>query len=171
MGRDVQQTAETVGDVLQHIIQPRRAHGVLDTPFTLRIVGGQQTDRRQLNYTELGMWRNFTHCGVLYAHVPEVDPLASPPAPRDAAGPTAEPATAADPDMSAEKRCAPASRPPTSRRKNELIDHIRSHADAIGFPGELGVSRAVNGICLRVLTTRGNDAFDLIKDVSDFVVA
>lgn len=69
------------------------------------------------------------------------------------------------------KRCAPASRPPTSRRKNELIDHIRSHADAIGFPGELGVSRAVNGICLRVLTTRGNDAFDLIKDVSDFVVA
>lgn len=113
------------------------------------------------------MWRNFTRCGVL----PEVDPLASPPAPRDAAGPTAEPATAADPDMSAEKRCAPASRPPTSRRKNELIDHIRSHADAIGFPGELGVSRAVNGICLRVLTTRGNGAFDLIKDVSDFVVA
>lgn len=31
--------------------------------------------------------------------------------------PTAEPATAADPDMSAEKRCAPASRPPASRRK------------------------------------------------------
>lgn len=97
MGRDVQQTAEAVGDVLRHIIQPRRAHGVLGTPFTLRIVGGQQTDRRQLDYTELGMWRNFTHCGVLYAHVPEVDPLASPPAPRDAAGPTAEPATAADP--------------------------------------------------------------------------
>ncbi len=56
-----------MGDVLRHIIQPRRAHGVLDTPFTLRIVGGQQTDRRQLDYTELGMWRNFTHCGVLYA--------------------------------------------------------------------------------------------------------
>ena len=57
------------------------------------------------------------------------------------------------------------------KAENELIDYIRSHADAIGFPGELGVSRAVNGICLRVLTTRGNDAFDLIKDVSDFVVA
>ena len=55
--------------------------------------------------------------------------------------------------------------------ENELIDHIQSHADAIGFPGELGVSRAVNGTCLRVLTTRGDDAFDLIKDVSDFVVA
>lgn len=93
---------EAVGDVLRHIIQPRRAHEVLGTPFTPRIAGGQQTDRRQLDYTELGMWRNFTHCGVLYAHVPEVDPLASPPAPRDAAGPTAEPATAADPDMSAE---------------------------------------------------------------------
>lgn len=170
MGRDVQQIAETVGDVLRHIIQPRRAHGVLDTPFTLRIAGGQQTDRRQLDYTELGMWRNFTHCGVLYAHVPEVDPLASPPAPRDAAGPTAEPATAADPDMSAE---AVRARIEAARIKaeNELIDHIRSHADAIGFPGELGVSRAVNGICLRVLTTRGDDAFDLIKDVSDFVVA
>ena len=110
------------------------------------------------------MWRNFTHCGVLYAHVPEVDPLASPPAPRDAAGATAEP------DMSAE---AVRARIEAARIKaeNELIDHIRSHADAIGFPGELGVSRAVNGICLRVLTTRGNDAFDLIKDVSDFVVA
>lgn len=145
---------------------PRRAHGVLGTPFTLRIVGGQQTDRRQLDYTELGMWRNFTHCGVL----PEVDPLTSPPAPRDAAGATAEPATAADPDMSAE---AVRTRIEAARIKaeNELIDHIRSHADAIGFPGELGVSRAVNGICLRVLTTRGDDAFDLIKDVSDFVVA
>lgn len=161
MGRDVQQTAETVGDVLRHIIQPRRAHGVLGTPFTPRIAGGQQTDRRQLDYTELGMWRNFTHCGVL----PEVDPLASPPAPRDAAGATAEPATAADPDMSAEAVRA------RIKAENELIDHIRSHSDAIGFPGELGVSRAVNGICLRVLTTRGNDAFDLIKDVSDFVVA
>lgn len=112
------------------------------------------------------MWRNFTHCGVL----PEVDPLASPPAPRDAAGATAEPATAADPDMSAE---AVRARIEAARIKaeNELIDHIRSHADAIGFPGELGVSRAVNGICLRVLTTRSDDAFDLIKDVSDFVVA
>lgn len=166
MGRDVQQTAETVGDVLRHIIQPRRAHGVLGTPFTPRIAGGQQTDRRQLDYTELGMWRNFTHCGVL----PEVDPLASPPAPRDAAGATAEPATAADPAMSAE---AVRARIEAARIKaeNELIDHIRSHSDAIGFPGELGVSRAVNGICLRVLTTRGNGAFDLIKDVSDFVVA
>ena len=166
MGRDVQQTAETVGDVLRHIIQPRRAHGVLGTPFTPRIAGGQQTDRRQLDYTELGMWRNFTHCGVL----PEVDPLASPPAPRDAAGATAEPATAADPDMSAE---AVRARIEAARIKaeNELIDFIRSHSDAIGFPGELGVSRAANGICLRVLTTRGDDAFDLIKDVSDFVVA
>ena len=35
----------------------------------------------------------------------------------------------------------------------------------------IGDSIAVNGICLRVLTTRGDDAFDLIKDVSDFVVA
>lgn len=83
---------------------------------------------------------------------------------------TAEPATAADPDMSAE---AVRTRIEAARIKaeNELIDYIRSHADAIGFPGELGVSRAVNGICLRVLTTRGDDAFDLIKDVSDFVVA
>ena len=155
-----------MGDVLRHIIQPRRAHEVLGTPFTLRITGGQQTDRRQLDYTEPGIWRNFTHCGVL----PEVDPLTSPPAPRDAAGATAEPATAADPDMSAE---AVRARIEAARIKaeNELIDHIRSHADAIDFPGELGVSRAVNGICLRVLTTRGDDAFDLIKDVSDFVVA
>lgn len=155
-----------MGDVLRHIIQPRRAHEVLGTPFTPRIAGGLQTDRRQLDYTEPGIWRNFTHCGVL----PEVDPLTSPPAPRDAAGATAEPATAADPDMSAE---AVRARIEAARIKaeNELIDHIRSHADAIGFPGELGVSRAVNGICLRVLTTRGNDAFGLIKDVSDFVVA
>lgn len=170
MGRDVQQTAETVGDVLRHIIQPPSRSWSPRHPIHPTLVGGQQTDRRQLDYTELGMWRNFTHCDVLYAHVPEVDPLTSPPAPRDAAGPTAEPATAADPDMSAE---AVRTRIEAARIKaeNELIDYIRSHADAIGFPGELGVSRAVNGICLRVLTTRGDDAFDLIKDVSDFVVA
>ena len=57
------------------------------------------------------------------------------------------------------------------KAENELIDHIRSHADVIGIPGELGVSRAVNGICLRELTTRGDDAFALINYVSDFVVA
>lgn len=80
---------------------------------------------------------------------------------------------------SQQRRLIPTCRPKVCARieaarikaENELIDHIRSHADAIGFPGELGVSRAVNGICLRVLTTRGDDAFDLIKDVSDFVVA
>ena len=57
------------------------------------------------------------------------------------------------------------------KAENALIDHTRSHADAIGFPGELGVSRDLHGLCLRVLTTRGDAAFDLLKDVSDFVVA
>lgn len=83
------------------------------------------------------------------------------------------------PRRSQQRRLIPTCRPKVRARieaarikaENELIDYIRSHADAIGFPGELGVSRAVNGICLRVLTTRGNGAFDLIKDVSDFVVA
>lgn len=169
MGRDVQQTAEAVGDVLRHIIQPRRAHEVLGTPFTPRIAGGQQTDRRQSTI------RNWAYGGI--------SPTAAcctrmcrrsirsrrrlrhgmPQAPR----------------RSQQRRLIPTCRPKVRARieaarikaENELIDHIRSHADAIGFPGELGVSRAVNGICLRVLTTRGDDAFDLIKDVSDFVVA
>ncbi|KAB7789933.1 urease accessory protein UreD [Bifidobacterium leontopitheci] len=89
----------------------------------------------RFDYGEMGMWRSFTHCGVLYAHVPHGTG-------DDAARIAAEDA---------------------------LIERIRRHADDIGFVGELGVSRAVEGICLRVLTGRGDDAFDFIKDVAGMV--
>ncbi|TPF85613.1 hypothetical protein BW13_09940 [Bifidobacterium sp. UTCIF-37] len=89
------------------------------------------------------MWREFTHCGVLYAHLPETD---------------GEDGNRADDEAT---RIA---------AEDALIDRIRSHADAVGLTGELGVSRAVNGVCVRLLTTRGDDAFDFIKDVADLVV-
>ncbi|MBT1173062.1 urease accessory protein UreD [Bifidobacterium sp. MA2] len=85
------------------------------------------------DYTGIGMWREFTHCGVLYAHLPEGGEAA-----RIAA-------------------------------EDALIDRIRAHADAVGFTGELGASRAVNGVCVRLLTTRGDDAFDFIRDIADMV--
>ncbi|PST46064.1 urease accessory protein UreD [Bifidobacterium callitrichos] len=95
------------------------------------------------DYTGIGMWREFTHCGVLYAHLPEAD---------------GEDGNSADAEAA---RIA---------AEDALIDRIRSHADAVGLTGELGVSRAVNGVCVRLLTTRGDDAFDFIKDVADLVV-
>lgn len=107
------------------------------------------------DYTELGMWREFTHCGVLYAHLPELDPSD---AVQDAA--TREASSAAIRERIETARIA---------AEDALITRIHEHADAIGFTGELGVSRVINGICLRVLTTRGDDAFDLIRDVADFV--
>ena len=99
------------------------------------------------DYTGIGMWREFTHCGVLYAHLPETrgeDGMAS----------------AGDADAEATRIAA----------EDALIDRIRSHADAVGLTGELGVSRAVNGVCVRLLTTRGDDAFGFIRDVADMVV-
>ncbi|RSX53652.1 urease accessory protein [Bifidobacterium goeldii] len=104
------------------------------------------------DYTEMGMWRSFTHCGVLYAHLPEIDPAAA--------------------DMDADtSSAAVAARIEQARiaAEDALIDRIRSHADSVGFTGELGVSRAINGVCVRLLTTRGDDAFDFIKDVADMV--
>ena len=109
------------------------------------------------DYTDLGMWREFTHCGVLYAHLPELDPDVVSQAPADG-GFSVSPATIRERIESA--RIA---------AEDALIGRIHEHADAIGFTGELGVSRVVNGICLRVLTARGDDAFDLIRDVADFV--
>ena len=111
------------------------------------------------DYTELGMWRDFTHCGVLYAHLPEADPAAG------------QADTDADENGAGASAAAIRERIETARiaAEDTLIDRIRSHADAIGFTGELGVSRVIDGICLRVLTSRGDDAFDLIKDVAGFV--
>ncbi|MBW3093018.1 urease accessory protein UreD [Bifidobacterium sp. 82T10] len=124
------------------------------------------------DYTEMGMWRSFTHCGVLYAHVPGIDPAAGTTAINlvetapDSEAIAADDATAAD--MSP---AAVAARVEQARiaAEDALIDRIRSYADSIGFTGELGVSRAIDGVCLRVLTNRGDDAFDLIKAVADIV--
>ena len=86
------------------------------------------------DYTEMGMWREFTHCGVLYAHLPE-------------------------PSGEAQRIAA----------EDALVDRIRSHADAVGFTGELGVSRAIDGVCVRLLARRGDDAVDFIRDIADIV--
>ena len=86
------------------------------------------------DYTKMGMWREFTHCGVLYAHLPE-------------------------PSGEAQRIAA----------EDALVDRIRSHADAVGFTGELGVSRAINGVCVRLLARRGDDAVDFIRDIADIV--
>ncbi|MCH3974674.1 MAG: urease accessory protein UreD [Bifidobacterium tibiigranuli] len=128
------------------------------------------------DYTNLGMWREFTHCGVVYVHLPELDTAAA----QDAAMRAAEPNTAADyAKPAADGVPANASASPEAIRariesariaaEDDLISRIRSHADAVGFVGELGVSRVINGLCVRLLTTRGDNAFDFIKDIADIV--
>ena len=96
------------------------------------------------DYTGIGMWHEFTHCGVLYAHLP----------------------TSAQSGADGNAGNAEAAR---IAAEDALIDRIRSHANAIGLVGELGASRAVNGVCVRLLTGRGDDAFDFIRDVADMV--
>jgi urease accessory protein len=115
------------------------------------------------DYTNLGMWREFTHCGVVYVHLPELDTAVN----------DAESALDVD-EVPADASASPDSiraRIESTRiaAEDDLISRIRSHADAVGFVGELGVSRVVNGLCVRLLTTRGDNAFDFIKDIADIV--
>lgn len=109
------------------------------------------------DYTELGMWRNFTHCGVLYAHLPEIDPV------------TEHSTLENDTDNSSSTAVRARIEAARIAAEDALVERIRSYADAIGFAGEIGVSRAIAGVCLRILTTRGDDAFDLITGVADIV--
>ncbi|MCH9276592.1 urease accessory protein UreD [Bifidobacterium amazonense] len=126
------------------------------------------------DYAEMGMWRSFTHCGVLYAHLPERDPMedggvgggTADASRATAAANGTDAATTADMSSAAIRTRVEQTR---ITAEDALIDRIRSYADSIGFAGELGVSRAIDGVCLRVLTNRGDDAFDLIKAVADIV--
>ncbi len=120
------------------------------------------------DYTGLGMWREFTHCGVLYVHLPEADPADAPDS-APAAGVSGDVRTDA-PDMSPEAVRARVEQARVAA-EDALVERIRAHADATGFAGELGVSRAINGVCVRVLTSRGDDAFGLIRDIADIVTS
>ncbi|OXM99671.1 urease accessory protein UreD [Bifidobacterium vansinderenii] len=132
-------------------------------------------DPTRFDYTEMGMWREYTHCGVLYAHLPETDPGYDPSALADApASPYAASGGAAagakDPRLIADPR----KRIEAARvaAEDALITRIRDYTETVksnGFQGEFGASRVTDGVCVRILTTRGDDAFDFIKAIADMV--
>lgn len=87
----------------------------------------------RFDYTGMSLWRNFTHCGMLYIHTPE--------------------------PSSGDERARVAA-------EDETIDRIRAFAKQLDFPGEFGVTRATNGVVVRILATRGDDAFNFITDIA-----
>lgn len=132
-------------------------------------------DPSRFDYTEMGMWREYTHCGVLYAHLPEIDPGYNPNALDDVqASPYAASGGAASGSKDPRLIADPRKRIEATRMAAEdaLITRIRDYAktaESHGFRGEFGVSRVVNGVCVRVLAMRGDDAFDLITAITDMV--
>ncbi|PJM72473.1 urease accessory protein UreD [Bifidobacterium primatium] len=126
------------------------------------------------DYEEMGMWREYTHCGVLYAHIPETDPGYDPDALADAEhSPYAASSGAAtgskDPRLIPDVRQRIAAA--RTAAEDAQIDRIRAFAEETGFEGEFGASRVTNGICVRILTKRGDDAFDFIKSAADIISA
>ena len=97
----------------------------------------------RFDYTEMAMWREYTHCGMAYIHLPQQGGQGS-----GIRGDEQTDRTAAE---------------------DALIADIRGYAEDHGFHGELGVSRQVNGIAVRLLTARGDEAFDFISDVAGLV--
>ncbi len=85
-------------------------------------------DPNRFNYTEMALWREYTHCGMAYLHTPRQE-----------------------------------SRQAQAKSDDGLIERIRATAHDFDLQGEVGVSRQHEGIVVRMLTNRGDDAFDFIS--------
>lgn len=85
-------------------------------------------------YTDMSMWREFTHCGMAYLHIPRQE-----------------------------------SRQAQIAMEDELVERIRAKASDSGLQGEVGASRQNEGIAVRLLTSRGDDAFDFISMLSELI--
>jgi urease accessory protein len=135
---------------LQAMRQPRRGRPPKRTPAgrsRLAFADHMVLEPARFDYTEIGMWREYTHNGLAYAHLPERDP---------------------EPGNADQSPAAIRSRTQTARiaAEDALITRIRAYAEEHAFPGEFGASRCINGICVRLLTHTGQDAFDFITAVT-----
>lgn len=88
----------------------------------------------RFTYTDTAMWREFTHCGMAYLHVPRRE-----------------------------------SRRTQMTAEDELVERIRAMAHDRGPRGEIGVSRQNEGIAVRLLTDRGDDAFGFLAEVAQLL--
>lgn len=97
-------------------------------------------DPSTIDYTALGLWQSYSHLGLLYLH----------------------PASSGETDRDA--------------RENEVLEWVRRRfAEVTGSPTppsassplQLGASRTMNGICIRVLARSGQQIFDLLTALGD----
>ena len=121
--------------------------GAVGTPFPaeaprLAFAERMLLDPSRFRHTGMSLWRDYTHCGMLYVHLPEPD-----------AGPSAA-------------YSDPARRSARESRDDELIERLRALAEARCFPGEFGATRAMDGVVVRILARRGDDAFDFLREAA-----
>lgn len=91
-------------------------------------------DPSRFTYTDMAMWREFTHCGMAYLHIPRQE-----------------------------------SRQAQISMEDELVERIRAKASDSGVRGEIGVSRQSEGVAVRLLTSRGDDAFNFINEITQLL--
>ncbi|MBM6700450.1 urease accessory protein UreD [Bifidobacterium pullorum subsp. saeculare] len=128
--------------------EPDAPAGAPRRPARLAFAERMLLDPARLRHTGMSMWRDHTHCGMLYLHLPEPDAPAGPAAPADAAARQAV----------------------RQARDDELVARIRALAEDRRFPGEFGASRARDGVVVRVLAHRGDDAFDFLQAAASLAV-
>ena len=145
-------------------------------------------DPSRFRHTGMSMWRDYTHCGMLYVHLPE-SPVTS--GADEALGPgeaesraatsvaysdPASPASSADADVTPALPAVPAAYADPARqtareaRDDGLIARLRALAEDRRFPGEFGATRARDGVVVRVLARRGDDAFDILREAASLAI-
>ena len=120
-------------------------------------------DPSRFRHTGMSMWRDYTHCGMLYVHLPE-SPVTS--GADEALGPGEAESRAAVPAAYAD----PARQTAREARDDGLIARLRALAEDRRFPGEFGATRARDGVVVRVLARRGDDAFDILREAASLAI-
>ncbi|NMM94787.1 urease accessory protein UreD [Bifidobacterium oedipodis] len=119
-------------------------------------------DPSRYDYTHMAMWRGYTHCGLMYIHLPEH--------PADHTGGNDDGisnGTSSEHSASAASARTVGGNTNARRSAEEaIIARIRQFAEESNFPGEFGATRAMNGIVVRILTKRGDDAYDFITKLT-----
>lgn len=95
-------------------------------------------DPNRFNYTEIAMWGEYTHCGMMYIHIPQMNSSES-------------------------------SRHNHTKTENTLVDNIRKLSKNKELDSEVGVSCQTNGIVVRILSKRGDDAFTVIDEIAQSI--
>lgn len=104
----------------------------------------------RFDYSHMAMWRDYTHNGLMYIHLPEPSCNGM-----EKNGATTLSLT--------ERNTARAN------QEDALIAKLRDLAKSMRLPGEFGTTRVMDGVVARLLTSRGSDALDFITAASRLV--